>query len=139
MLHLEVLHRGAHGRSAGHLALLFWASQWISPSRYFRSSTTTDFGGSVAFRLPDSIAAPVKAAGFTTAGWSNVLWALIAAAVSTRPVTPVSVPPGICAVVVTGRLGFTFTSSTCRWPSFSRTAEALTSGNVEASLLYQAD
>ena len=35
---------------------------------YFRSSTTTDFGGSVAFRLLDSIAAPVNAAGFTTAG-----------------------------------------------------------------------
>jgi hypothetical protein len=29
----------------------------------------------------------VEAAGFTTAGWSNVLWALIAAAVTTRPVT----------------------------------------------------
>src|ERR1051325_4742650 len=57
---------------------------------YFRSSITTDFGGSVAFKAPDSIAAPVKAAGFTTAGWSNVLWALIAAAVSTRPVTPVA-------------------------------------------------
>ena len=82
---------------------------------------------------------PVKAAGFTTAGWSNVLWALIAAAVSTRPVTPVAVPPGICAVTAAGWFGFTFTSATCRRPSLSRTAEALTAGSVEASLLYQED
>src|SRR4051794_22814399 len=100
---------------------------------------TTDFGGNVAFRLPDSIAAPVKLAGFTTAGWSNVLWALIAAAVSTRPVTPVTVPPGISAVTVAGWLGFTFTSATCRRPSLSRTAEALTDGRLEPSLLYQDD
>jgi hypothetical protein len=55
---------------------------------YSRSSTTTDFGGNIAFRLLDSIAAPVNAAAFTTAGCSNVLWALIAAAVSTPPRNP---------------------------------------------------
>ena len=87
--------------------------------------------------MPPFTCAPLKAAGFTTSGASNVLCALIADAVSTRPVTDAAVMPSRFTVTVFAWFGSRLDRPMWTLPSLPRTAEPLTARMVNWFLLYQ--
>lgn len=106
---------------------------------YCRSSTTTDLGGSVTLSVPPLICAPVNGAGLTVSGASNVLCELIAGAVRMRPETPPALRPSSFTVTVLVWFGSRLDRPTCTLPSLPRTADPLTAGITNLSLLYQGD
>src|SRR4029453_3455081 len=101
-----------------------WPRRARQITRYFSSSITTDFAGSVNASCPASALNAVNAAGATAAGLPNALMASIAAAVSTRPLTFDAVAPVTLIVTCALRAGSRFTIDTWYAPAAFFDADA---------------
>src|SRR5207237_3806860 len=100
----------------------------MSGLAYCSSTTTIDLGGSSTVSFSPDTRTAVNGAGWTAAGWSNVLCAFSADAVSTRPDARDTCAPAISPLTVQARLGSRFVKVTWTRPSLSRDADPLTVG-----------